>query len=110
MKNIESFFHETKRFFVKETHKITAEFTQTIMDVKGLATRVQRMDEDLQATSKVAATTSEYLDKATEDYNKPNIVEYETIVTPTQTPKKQEGTGTLDTRQRPPLGVARKEC
>ena len=110
MKNIESFFHKTKQSSVTEPQQITAEFTQTIMDVKGLATRVQRMDKDLQATSEVAATTSGYLDKATEDYKKPNSVEYKTIMTLTQPPSKQEGTGTLDIRQRPPLGVARKEC
>ena len=79
------------------------------MDVKELTTRIQRVDDDLQATSVVAASASEYLDRATSDYNKPTNVEYETIVTPNPTPSKPTGPLSPDPQQRPPLEMTRPE-
>lgn len=110
LQNIEKIFHDTKNFFVKETQKITTEFTQTVMDVKGLANRVHQIDQDLRASSEVAASASDYLVKATSDYVRPSGVEFETIVTPNQTPEKTGGGVHQQEQPSPPLGAAQTQC
>ena len=110
MQRIENFFSDSKQFFAIETQKITAKVAQTAMDVKELTTRIQSVDNDLQATSIVATYTTEYLDRKASDYYKPTNVEYETIVTPSPTPSKPTGPLSPEPHQRPPLEVARLEC
>ena len=99
-----------ENFFTTETQKITTKFAQTAMDVKELTTRIQSVDNDLQATSIVATSASEFLDKVRSDYHKPTNVEYETIVTPSPTPSKLTCPMSPEPHQRPPLEVARLEC
>ena len=102
-------FREAQQLFQKEANSLTNQFAQTLLDVKGLQTKVQNLDEDLQATSVVAASTSGYLEKATEDYSPPEGVDYENVITPSSTPAKPSHEAHL-TERSPLLGVAGHEC
>ena len=81
-----------------------------MVDVKGLQTRIVLMEDDLKTTSEVAALTSDYLDKATQDYKRPEGVEYENIITPANSPEKMDDMGQLGNSESPLLGVAMNEC
>ena len=64
----------------------------------------------MKATSEVAAATSEYLDKVAPDYEQPDTVEYENVITPSNTPAKQDQIMTQNNGSSPPLGVAGNIC
>ena len=96
--------------FRQEAEKLMSQFAQTVMDVKGLQCKVLSTDEDLKATSEVAASTSEYLDKANQDYKMPERVDYENVITPSNTPVRQIQQEELTNHTSPLLGVANHEC
>ena len=99
-----------KDVFQNEAGKLTNQFAQTALDVRGLQNMVLTMDAHLNATSEVAASTSDYLDRVAADYSRPENVDYENVVTPTSTPAKIEQQTIKDKTGSPLLGVAGTEC
>ena len=104
---IQEVFLEAKKIFQDKAAKMSGKFAQTVLDVQGLQNRAASIDEDLKATSEVAALTSEYLDKGAHDYKQPDTVEYKNLVTQDNTPAKQDQAMTQHNESSPPLGMAR---
>ena len=56
---MQEIFREATKVFQNKAAKLSSQFAQTVLDVQGLQNRVTSIDKDLQATSEVAASTSE---------------------------------------------------
>ena len=89
-----------------ETQKVSQQVAQTVLDLEGIKHRIYTMDMDLRATGEVAASATDYLARATNDYKSPDSVEYEPITPDTGQDRRKDNKNDIYIRS-PPLGEAR---